>query len=145
MEISYSGIQFIKKEEGEKLTAYRDSRNIMTIGVGHTGLVRGQKIVPGMTITAEESSSLLVKDLAWVESTLNKEVKAELTQNQYDALCSLVFNIGTQAFIGSSVLQKLNAGDHHSAAEAMLLWKKAGRKPNILLPRRIREKQLFLS
>ncbi|MEI2267149.1 lysozyme [Erwinia sp. CGal63] len=145
MKISHNGIRFIKQEEGEKLTAYRDSRGILTIGVGHTGPVENKSIIPGMTITAEQSDSLLLADIAHAEKAINEKVRVSLNQQQYDALCSLVFNIGVQAFSNSTLLQKLNAGDCHGAAEAMLLWKRAGEHKDILLPRRQREKKLFLS
>lgn len=145
MNISYNGIQFIKKEEGEKLTAYRDSRGIATIGTGHTGRVNGQPLFPGMTITREESEQLLLADIAQVEKAINEKVKVSLSQNQYDALCSLVFNIGIQAFNNSTCLKKLNAKDYQGAAEAMLLWKRAGQHVEALLSRRKREVGLFLS
>lgn len=145
MNISYNGIQFIKKEEGEKLTAYRDSCGIATIGTGHTGRVNGHPLFPGMTITREESEQLLLADIAQVEKAINEKVKVSLSQNQYDALCSLVFNIGIQAFNNSTCLKKLNAKDYQGAAEAMLLWKRAGQHVEALLSRRKREVELFLS
>ncbi|HBV40215.1 MAG TPA: muraminidase [Erwinia sp.] len=145
MEISRNGIRFIKQEEGEKLTAYRDSRGIFTIGVGHTGLVDNSPIAAGLVITAEQSDRLLLADISYVEKSINEEVQVSLTQNQYDALCSLVFNIGVSAFKGSTVLKKINEGDDEGAAEAMLLWKRAGQLPEALLPRRKRELALFLA
>lgn len=145
MNISHNGIKFIKQEEGEKLTAYRDSRGILTIGTGHTGRVNGQIIFPGMTISSEESEQLLLADITQVEKAINEKVKVNLTQSQYDALCSLVFNIGTQAFNDSTCLKKLNAKDYQGAAEAMLLWKRAGQHAEVLLSRRKREMKLFLS
>jgi len=145
MEISHNGIRFIKQEEGEKLTAYRDSRGIFTIGVGHTGLVDNSPIAAGLVITAEQSDKLLLADISYVEKSINEEVQLSLTQNQYDALCSLIFNIGVSAFKGSTVLKKINEGDDEGAAEAMLLWKRAGQLPEALLPRRKRELALFLA
>ncbi|ELI8281136.1 glycoside hydrolase family protein, partial [Yersinia enterocolitica] len=60
-------------------------------------------------------------------------------------LCSLIFNIGPTAFANSTVLKRLNDGDYQGAADAFLMWKKAGNNPDILLPRRQRERALFLS
>ncbi|EPG3452755.1 lysozyme [Klebsiella oxytoca] len=145
MPISNNGIKKLKQEEGEKLKAYLDSRGIPTIGIGHTGSVNGKPVALGMTITAEKSTELLLEDLAWVESTISSLVKVVLTQNQWDALCSLIFNIGKTAFAGSTVLKKVNARDWNGAADAFLMWKKAGKDPEILLPRRQRERALFLS
>ncbi|PKB90920.1 muraminidase [Ewingella americana] len=145
MQISPNGISKLKSEEGEKLTGYKDSRGIPTLGVGHTGTVDGKPVSVGMVITKEKSTELLLSDLKWVEKSIADNVKAPLSQNQYDALCSLIFNIGASAFSGSTVLRKLNAKDYSGAADAFLMWKKAGNDLNILLPRRQRERALFLS
>lgn len=145
MNISENGIAFIKKEEGERLNAYLDSAGNPTIGVGHTGYVDGLPIGINTQITATKSSELLLQDLAIVQAEIEMNVTIQLTQNQYDALCSLIFNIGTGAFNRSTIRQKLNNGDIKGAADAFLMWKKAGNSPNILLPRRLRERELFQS
>ncbi|CNE24768.1 lysozyme [Yersinia enterocolitica] len=145
MQISQNGINKLKGEEGERLTGYKDSRGIPTVGVGHTGVVDGKPVAVGMVISKDKSSELLRSDLAWVEKSIATNVKSPLAQNQYDALCSLIFNIGPTAFANSSVLKRLNAGDYKGAADAFLMWKKAGNDPEILLPRRQRERALFLS
>lgn len=145
MQISNNGIAFIKREEGEKLTGYADTRGIPTIGVGHTGDVNGKPVTVGMKITAEQSSALLKGDLAWVEGTIKSYVKSPLTQNQYDALCSFIFNIGATAFKGSTMLKLLNLANYKGAADEFPKWKKSGNDPDILLPRRQRERALFLS
>ncbi|MBH1909614.1 lysozyme [Serratia ureilytica] len=144
MKISNNGIDFLKRQEGEKLSAYKDTRGIHTIGVGHTGLVDGKPVAMGMTISKEKSSDLLRFDLQWAERAINS-ANVTLNQNQYDALCSLVFNIGASAFNGSTLLRKLKAGDYAGAADQFLAWKRAGNDPDILLPRRQRERSLFLS
>ncbi|HGH7262920.1 TPA: lysozyme [Serratia marcescens] len=144
MKISNNGIDFLKRQEGEKLSAYKDTRGIPTIGVGHTGLVDGKPVAMGMTISKEKSSDLLRFDLQWTERAINS-ANVTLNQNQYDALCSLVFNIGASAFNGSTLRRKLKAGDYAGAADQFLAWKRAGNDPDILLPRRQRERALFLS
>ncbi|CQG98740.1 lysozyme [Yersinia mollaretii] len=145
MRISENGISKLKGEEGERLTGYKDSRGIPTIGVGHTGVVDGKPVAVGMVISKDKSSELLRSDLKWTEEAITTNVKAPLTQNQYDALCSLIFNIGPTAFANSTVLKRLSAGDYKGAADAFLMWKKAGNDPERLLPRRQRERALFLS
>ncbi|EKN3978904.1 lysozyme [Yersinia enterocolitica] len=145
MQISDNGINKLKVEEGEKLIGYKDTRGIPTIGVGHTGVVDGTPVAVGMIITKNKSSELLRSDLDWVEKSISTNVKSHLTQSQYDALCSLIFNIGPTAFANSTVLKRLNAGDYKGAADAFLMWKKAGNDPERLLPRRQRERALFLS
>ncbi|HDL6699896.1 TPA: lysozyme [Yersinia enterocolitica] len=145
MQISNNGINKLKVEEGEKLIGYKDTRGIPTIGVGHTGMVDGKPVAVGMVISKDKSSELLRSDLKWTEEAIATNVKVPLTQNQYDALCSLIFNIGPTAFANSTVLKRINAGDYKGAADAFLMWKKAGNDLNILLPRRQRERALFLS
>lgn len=143
MRLSNNGVALIKREEGERLTAYQDSVGIWTIGVGHTGTVNGRPVSRGMTIKQNKSTELLLSDLSWVESSINKAVRVPLSQNQYDALCSFIFNVGKPAFESSTLLKKLNDGDYDGAADQLLLWKRAGNIPDLLLPRRKRERELF--
>ncbi len=144
MKISEKGKLFIKNEEGCVLKTYKDQVGVLTIGVGHTG----SDVVPGKAITLEEAMRILESDLRWVMDTISQTVKVALTQNQYDALCSMIFNIGPVNFKKSTTLVRLNAGDYAGAAEAMLNWNKGG-KPLVVLPvlvaRRKREHDLFLS
>ena len=144
MRISENGIEFIRQLEGEKLTAYPDIVGIWTIGVGHTGFVDGKPVARGMAITKEKSKEILTADLKRFESAVNDAVKVTLTQNQFDALVSLAFNIGEGAFARSTLLNKLNAGDKKGAAEQFLVWKNAGgRVSQGLLNRRQKEKAMF--
>lgn len=145
MKISDSGLAALKREEGCKLTAYPDSRGVWTIGTGHTGRVDGVAVHKGMTITQDTADRLLRDDLSWVEHCIAERVTVPLNQNQYDALCSLIFNIGANAFIGSTVRRQLNAGNYTAAADAFLKWSRAGSNPTILAPRRGRERAMFLS
>ncbi|EII0317261.1 lysozyme [Salmonella enterica] len=145
MKISDSGLAALKREEGCKLTAYPDSRGVWTIGTGHTGKVDGVAVHKGMTITQDTADRLLRDDLSWVEHCIAERVTVVLNQNQYDALCSLIFNIGANAFTGSSVRRYLNAGNYTAAADAFLKWSRAGSNPTILAPRRGRERAMFLS
>lgn len=142
MKLSKYGEDFIVREEGERLTAYRDSVGIWTIGVGHTGEVDGEPVGRGMAISAVKSREVFRLDISRFENAVNDLVRVQLNQNQFDALVSLVFNIGTGAFAHSTLLKRLNAGDYSGAAEAFLMWRNAGGKP-ILLNRRKREKALF--
>ncbi|EBA6032754.1 lysozyme [Salmonella enterica] len=144
MKISDSGLAALKREEGCKLTAYPDSRGIWTIGTGHTGKVDGVAVHKGMTITQDTADRLLRDDLSWVERCIAERVTVVLNQNQYDALCSLIFNIGASAFIGSTVRRQLNTGNYTIAADAFLKWSRAGSNPTILAPRRGRERAMFL-
>lgn len=144
MKISDSGLAALKREEGCKLTAYPDSRGVWTIGTGHTGKVDGVAVHKGMIITQDTADRLLHDDLSWVERCIADWITVVLNQNQYDALCSLIFNIGVNAFIGSTVRRQLNAGNYTAAADAFLKWSRAGSNPTILAPRRGRERAMFL-
>jgi lysozyme len=138
-------MDFIRQEEGGRLIRYEDSRGIPTIGVGHTGEVNNLPVSVGMTITPEQSMALLKDDRAWVESTLASAVTIGINQNQYDALCSMIFNIGATAFKNSTLLKLLNRGLFAAAVDEFLKWRKAGQDTDILLPRRQRERAYFLS
>lgn len=142
MKTSIKGEEFIVCEEGERLKAYQDAVGIWTIGVGHTGFVDNTPVMKGLIITQEKSREILRKDLNRFEKAINNGVKVPLSQHQFDALVSLVFNIGEGAFLRSTLLKKLNLSDFKGAAQQFLAWKNAGGRP-ILLNRRKREKCLF--
>ncbi|MGN6142413.1 MAG: lysozyme [Mesorhizobium sp.] len=146
---SPAGRSAITQREGCVLTAYTDSAGIWTIGVGHTSAAGAPKVTKGMRITAAQADEILSHDLAAVEKTVNGAVKVALNQNEFDALVSLVFNIGGGAFKGSTLLRKLNAGDRAGAADQFLVWNKATVKgKKVALPgltvRREAERRQFL-
>ena len=134
-------IDIIKKHEGLRLEAYMPTPNdVWTIGYGHTHTTK-----QGMKITAGQAESLLRKDITWVEKAVNKLVVVPLTQNQFDALSSLVFNIGEGAFAASTLLRYLNKGRYQEAAAEFMRWIHAGGKRlDGLIRRRRAEQELFL-
>ena len=140
MNISRNGIEFIKKEEGLVLNAYLCPANVWTIGYGHTnGVKKGDKI------TEEQAEDFLVNDLLYSERIVNKMVKVKLNQNQYDALVSFVFNVGSGNFINSTLLKKLNAGaksDEICVELRRWIFSK-GKKLPVLVARRQRECELY--
>ncbi|PHM46020.1 lysozyme [Xenorhabdus mauleonii] len=144
MEISENGIIKLKSYEGLRLKAYPDpatGAEPWTIGYGHT---RGVK--PGQVITAQQAEAFLREDLAPVYSAIQRLVKVPLTQGQFDALCSFIFNLGINNFSHSTLLKKLNASDYQGAAEEFLKWDRAdGRELSDLRSRRASERQTFLS
>lgn len=144
MKVSAAGRAFLTKEEGVRTTAYKDSVGVWTIGVGHTTAAGAPVVTQGLKITAAEAQEILERDLTKFENYVKAAVRVPVSQEEFDALVSLCYNIGPGAFRGSSVARKLNAGDRAGAAEAFLMWKNAGGKP-ILLKRRQREKALFES
>ena len=138
-------VDLIKKHEALRLEAYLPTpHDVWTIGYGHT-----KNVHEGMHITDQEAERLLRWDIEWVEDTLNEVVKVPLTQKQYDALASLVFNIGAGAFRKSTVLRRLNNKDYEGAADAFLMWNKQRQNGKLkvlrgLTKRRTEEMELFL-
>lgn len=145
MRISKFGIDTIIMFEGVRLKSYTDVNDIWTIGVGHTGLVNNQRIQSDTTITMDIANQLLRFDLQLVENTINKLVKVKLNQNQFDALCSLVFNIGVGSFSRSNLLRKINKQLFLEAADEFLLWRNSKGENKYLLKRREEERKIFLS
>lgn len=139
-------VDAIKEHEALRLTAYLPTKDdVWTIGYGHTKTAR-----QGMVITEAQAEQLLRGDLAWVEDVIDRLVKVPLTQNQHDAVGSLIFNIGEGNFSKSTVLRKLNTGDYRGAADAFLMWNKQRDKQtgkmNVLrglTKRRQQERDLF--
>lgn len=141
MQISQQGIEALKFFEGLRLTVYKDSAGLDTIGYGHL-------VKPGesfTTITEAEAEQLLKADISYAEDAVNRLVKVDLDQNQYDALVSFVYNVGAGAFADSTLLKRLNYGDYQGAANELDRWNKAGgRVIDGLVSRRYHEKRLFL-
>lgn len=142
MRTSSAGIALIKRFEGCELKAYQDSVSVWTIGVGHTGGVE-----PGQVITEEEADAFLREDLQDAENCVNASVLVPLSQSKFDALVSLVFNIGCGNFQKSTLLRELNAGAGMMlVADQFKRWNKAGGVVlNGLTKRRAAEAEMFLA
>ena len=121
MRTSPKGISLIKSFEGLRLKSYQDSVSVWTIGYGTT---RG--IGPGVTITNEQAERMLMNDIAGFEPELDKLAKVPLSQNQWDALMSFVYNLGAANLGSSTLLKLLNAKDYAAAADQFPRWNKAG-------------------
>lgn len=140
-------LDLLRKKEGLRLTAYKDQAGVWTIGYGHT---RG--VTPGMVITAEKALEMFLAEVALHAEPVQRFVRVNLTQNQFDALVSLVYNIGGTAFRNSTLLALLNAGKFADAALQFLAFNKV-RDPKTkklvvsrgLSERRETERQLFVS
>lgn len=134
--------RLIKKWEALRLRAYKPTINdVWTIGWGHT-----KGVHPGMVITEQEAERLFRSDVAWAVEAVNTLVKVPLTQNQFDALVSFVFNIGTTNFRKSTLLRKLNVRDYEGAANELPRWvKQKGVTLRGLVRRRAEEMEYFLS
>ena len=145
MRMSAKGLARLSAEEGLRLKPYEDSAGHATIGVGHLihhGPVTAADNTRFAGFTRAAALALLARDVRARELFVDDVVKVALNQNEFDALVSLVFNIGTGAFKGSTVLRRLNAGNRRGAADAILMWTVGG--PG-LPDRRKRERALFLT
>lgn len=116
------GRALLSAREGVRLRAYRDSRGIPTIGVGHTTAAGIPPVVMGMTITPQQCDDILTHDLAKFEHILNEALHAVAVQDhEFDALLSIMFNVGPH-FAASTCIKRLVAGDRKGAAQHILDW-----------------------
>ena len=146
MKIGNKGISLIKEFEGLRLRAYDDGVGVWTIGIGTIRYPNGKRVQKGDVITEAQAEEYLKHDLNNFEKVINDVVKVPLTQNQYDAIVSLTYNIGAAAFSRSTLLKRLNNKDYKGAADQFLVWNKAGGKVmRGLIRRREAERALFLS
>jgi len=146
MHVSPSGVDLICNFEGLRLKAYDDGVGVWTIGFGTTKYPNGIRVKKGDTCTLDQAKAYMQNDLKSFEQTVNNTVKVPLNQNQFDALVSLAYNIGTNAFSKSTLVKKLNANDIRGAADQFDVWVNAGgKRMQGLVNRRAREKALFIS
>ena len=146
MSVSNKGVDLICEFEGKRLVAYDDGVGVWTIGFGTIKYPNGVRVKKGDTCTLEQAKEYMRHDLIEFEYTVNSSVKVPLNQNQFDALVSLAYNIGSSAFKSSTLVKKLNAGDYKGAADQFNVWVNAGgKRMQGLVSRRDREKLLFLS
>ena len=94
MKTGIRGLGLIKKYEGCKLTAYLCPAGLVTIGYGNTFYKNGSKIKLGDKITQQQAEELLMDLLPQFEAIVNKNIKIDLTQYQFDALVSFAWNCG---------------------------------------------------
>lgn len=145
-QINAAGLAIIKASEGLALKAYLCPAGVLTIGYGHTG----NDVLPGQVITEAEAEEILQVDLQRFEDSVDRgltaQARAATTGNQFSAMVSFCFNVGTQAFKKSTLLRKHNAGETQAAADQFLRWNKAGgRILEGLTARRRAERSLYLT
>jgi lysozyme len=139
MKIDAVGLKLIKHFEGCRLVAYKCPAGIWTIGYGHTNHVS-----EGLKISQQQAEDLLKLDLNIFEYCVNKKVKVKLSQNQFNALVSFCYNVGTFAFAASTLLRELNQAHYDKVPEQLMRWNKAGKTVLAgLTKRRAAEAALF--
>src|SRR5690606_17057986 len=107
--ISEEGLEMIKKHESFRSCPYRDPIQIPTIGFGTTFYRYGKKVTMLDKCITEEEATELLKDISKkFENFINGKVTKPLLQNQFDALVSFVYNVGTGNFEKSTLLKKIN-------------------------------------
>jgi len=154
LKISDHGKKLLAQWEGIEHKVYKDAVGLPTIGVGHllTGDERSShQIMIGDTpvnydngLNDEQVYDLLAQDLSRFETTIDEAVTVDLEQNQFDALVSFSFNIGTSAFKKSTLLKHLNSGDYGDVPNQLLRWVKAdGKTLQGLVNRRENEIKLW--
>jgi len=143
---SKRGLDFIAQEEGVVLKPYKCSAGIPTIGIGSTYYEDGSKVkMTDAPISKERAIQLFQNVLIHYEMCVYTSTRDDINQNQFDALVSLAFNIGTNALKKSTLLKRVNKNPNGADIEgAFLMWKNAAGKP-ILLNRRKREYALYSS
>ena len=153
MKISDNGLRLIQEFESFEANPYLDSARVWTIGYGSTYYPNGKKVTGRDKPITREYAETIQRNVIKndFEPVINELLKNEIasgfiTQNMFDAILSLTYNIGVNGFKKSSVLRLLKQGDKQNAADAFLLWNKAGGKVlKGLVNRRKKERELFLS
>ena len=146
MKLSDNGYNFISSMEGVRTKAYKDSVGIWTVGIGFI-TVDGQKVNENTTLTTEQIKIQFTKQIATYENAVNNSVTSQINQNQFDALVSFTFNLGTGSLKSSTLLKKVNVNPADpSITTEFSKWNKAsGRVIDGLTKRRAAEAKLYFS
>ena len=136
---STQGVDLVKQHEGLRQKAYLDAVGIPTICYGST-----RKVFLGQNASLQECEERLQEDLTYAGKGVARLVTVKLSQGQYNALVSFVYNVGEAKFRSSTLLRKLNSGDCSGAAKEFDRWVYAkGKKLRGLVTRRAQERQMF--
>lgn len=138
--VGVGGIGIIKEFEGKRNKAYLDAVGVPTICYGSTS---GVKL--GQYKTDDECEILVNKEINKFGQEVATLIKVPVSQQQYDAVVSLAYNVGTTNLRKSTLLRKLNAGDYCGSAKEFNKWVYAGgKKLKGLERRRLAEQQMFI-
>lgn len=147
-DVSAAGLQFIGRFEGLRLQRYNDTAGHCTIGYGHLvhrGPCTDADYPNG--ITQEEALRLLRTDAANAVAAVGRQITVPLTQTQFDAVVSFIFNVGVGAFSRSTLRSRINQGANSALIRAaFLMWNRAGGRVLAgLTRRRNAEADLFIN
>ena len=149
-QISQKGLDLIKQFEGVENCTYQDVAGLDTIGVGH--LITAEEKASGRfasgCISDADADQLLLDDVDRTQRSIRGCVTQPLTQEQYDALVSMAYNIGPSSFCSSTLVKKINSGSYQEVPNEMMRWTKARQNGTLttipgLVNRRRAEAQLF--
>jgi len=146
-DITAETVDLVKGFEGLRLESYQDDADVWTIGYGTTSRAGiGVTVGPGQTINEATAETYLAKGLGKFAAEIKPAINADYTSNQFGAMLSLAYNIGSSGFKGSTCLREFNLGNLDKAADAILLWNKVkGKLNNGLVNRRQKEREYFLN
>lgn len=149
MKTSPRGQDCIKADEALRLVAYFCIAGRPTISWGVTDGVTSADVYYKRTITVQQAQQMFDAALLPREQAVERLCTVKPTQNQFDAMVSLVYNIGAAGFAKSTVLRLHNQGDFAGAALAFALWNKATVRGKLqvvpaLVRRRAKEAALYL-
>ena len=140
MKTSQDGLKQLADREGMRTKAYRDTRGIWTIGIGHTSAAGPPDVHEGLELSEQEVLDLFAKDIKQYEDAVNRAIKIPLKQNQFDALVSICYNIGVGGFTKSSMVRDINAGADGDTIDADIMkWN----QPEEIIARRQSEVDEF--
>lgn len=141
--LSPNGVTFIESWEVYRPVGYMPTAaDRPTAGWGHTGT----DVQVGVTYSRDQCEQWFDDDIGWAESTVDQHARQDLTQNQFDALVSICFNIGQGAFDASTLLRDVNASDDEDAENEFLRWdKQRGMVLSGLSRRRAAERDLYMT
>jgi lysozyme len=148
MILDNKGYLFITKHEGLKLKPYLCSAKIPTIGYGNTYYTDGKKVtLLDKDITKQEAFDMFKELANRFAKRVDTLVTSNINQNQFNALVSFAYNVGTGNFSSSTLLKKVNRNpDDLTIKDEFLRWNKAGGKViNGLTNRRNEEADLYFS
>jgi len=142
-ELTPAGLSLICKFEGFSEFIYTCPAGYPTIGYGHVVLpIEYNKFAAG--IDEPEARVILQEDAYIAEKAVLRLVKVPLNDNQFSALVSFVYNLGSGAFQRSTLRQVINRGEHSAAPKQFMRWIYAGNTPlKGLISRRQAEAQMY--
>jgi len=145
MKLNSEEYKLIQDFEGFKLSAYRDSIGIPTIGYGNITYADGRRVKMGDKISKDQADGLFKLYADKFAYQVSQLIHSEINQNQFNALVSFAYNLGITNLKNSTLLKKVNANPNDEEIELEFLkWVNAGGKRSQgLVNRRVAESKLY--